>query len=126
MELKLRNCHGEKKFSAAILEHSQEGGLTHPDMRVENVKDGVGPVPLRLLQLSPDLLPPGGAEDRDLLPGHGLTALLHSHRGQGCHVRQRLLPLDGGVTQHLVRAELSILIMILIRIRGVILIHSRL
>ena len=115
MELKLRNCHGEKKFSAAILEHSQEGGLTHPDMRVENVKDGVGPVPLRLLQLSPDLLPPGGAEDRDLLPGHGLTALLHSHRGQGCHVRQRLLPLDGGVTQHLVRAELSILIMILIR-----------
>ena len=88
MELKLRNCQGEKKFSAAILEHSQEGGLTHPDMRVENVKDGVGPVPLRLLQLAPDLLPPGGGEDRDLLPGHGLAPLLHRHCGQRGHVWQ--------------------------------------
>ena len=70
-------------------------------MRVEDVKDGVGPVPLRLLQLAPDLLPPGGGEDRDLLPGHGLAPLLHRHHGQGRHVWQWLLPLDGGVTQHL-------------------------
>ena len=101
MELKLRNCQGEKKFSAAILEHSQEGGLTHPDMRVENVKDGVGPVPLRLLQLAPDLLAARGAEHGDLLPGHGGAPLLHRHRRQRSHVRQRLLPLHGGVPQHL-------------------------
>ena len=119
-----KNCLLNVNFSAAILEHSLDQIEAHPDMRIEDVKDGVGPVPLGLLQLPPDLLPPGGGEDRDLLPGHGLTALLHSHRGQGCHVRQRLLPLDGGVTQHLVRAELSILNMILIR--GVILRLSRL
>ena len=70
-------------------------------MRIEDIKDGVGPVPLGLLQLPPDLLPPGGAEDADLLPGHGLAALLHGHRGQGGHVRQRLLSRHGGVTQHL-------------------------
>ena len=81
-KVQYQNCQGEIKFTAAILEHSLEGRTeTHPDMRVEDVKDGVGPVPLRLLQLAPDLLPPGGGEDRDLLPGHGLTALLHSHRG---------------------------------------------
>jgi len=56
---------------------------------------------LGLLQLPPDLLPPGGAEDADLLPGHGLAALLHGHRGQGGHVRQRLLSCHGGVAQHL-------------------------
>ena len=70
-------------------------------MRIEDIKDRVGPVPLGLLQLPPDLLPPGGAEDADLLPGHGLTALLHGHRGQGGHVRQRLLSCHGGVAQHL-------------------------
>ena len=70
-------------------------------MRIEDIKDGVGPVPLGLLQLPPDLLPPGGGQHTDLLPGHGLAALLHSHRGQGRHVGQRLLPLHGGVTQHL-------------------------
>ena len=70
-------------------------------MRIEDVQDGVGPVPLGLLQLPPDLLPPGGGQDGDLLPGHGLAPLLHCHRGQRCHVGQGLLPLNGGVTQHL-------------------------
>ena len=77
-------------MSLAILEHSLGGSvtLTHPNMRVENVKDGISPVPLGLLQLPPDLLPPGGAEHGDLLPGHGLAALLHRHGGQGRHVWQ--------------------------------------
>ena len=79
----------------------------HPNMRIEDVKDGVSPVPLRLLKLPPDLLPAGGGKDGDLLPGHGLAALLHSHRGQCRHVRQRLLPLDGGVTQHLHRSHFT-------------------
>ena len=50
-------------------------------MRIEDIKDRVGPVPLGLLQLAPDLVPAGGAEDRDLLPGHGGAPLLHSHGG---------------------------------------------
>ena len=102
-----KNCLLNVNFSAAILEHSLDQIEAHPDMRIEDVKDGVGPVPLGLLQLPPDLLPPGGGEDGDLLPGHGLAALLHRHGGEGGHVWQGLLPLDGRVTQHLVQSTVS-------------------
>ena len=70
-------------------------------MRIEDVKDGVTPVPLGLLQLPADLLPARAAEHADLLPRHGRAPLLHRHRGQGRHVRQRLLALHGGGSQHL-------------------------
>ena len=74
---------------------------THPYVRIEDIKDRVGAVPLRLLQLAPDFLAARGAEHGDLLPGHGGAALLHRHRRERRHVRQRLLPLHGGVAQHL-------------------------
>ena len=62
-------------------------------MRIEDIKDRVGPVPLGLLQLAPDLVPAGGAEHGDLLPGHHGAPLLHRHGGQARHVGERLLPL---------------------------------
>lgn len=87
-----------REFRKLFLDHSW---VAHPYMRIEDVKDGVSPVPLRLLQLAPDLLPPGGGKDGYLLPGHGLAPLLHGHGGQRRHVGEGLLPLHRRVTQHL-------------------------
>ena len=84
------------------------GRNTHPDVGVEDVKDRVGPVPLRLLQLPPDLLPPGAAKHGDLLPGHGRAPLLHRHRRQRRHVGQRFLPLHCGCSQHLQSVQVSV------------------